>query len=93
VSVSKRLRYEVLRRDDHACRYCGHTAPDVPLTVDHVIPVALGGTDEPENLVTACKDCNAGKSWLTTTGSARSSGSRPASAAGPTRRRRSRSTC
>jgi hypothetical protein len=62
MAVSRRLRYEILRRDDHACRYCGQRAPDVPLTVDHVIPVALGGTDEPTNLVTACKDCNAGKS-------------------------------
>jgi hypothetical protein len=62
MAVSRRLRYEILRRDDHACRYCGQRAPDVPLTVDHVIPVALGGTDEPANLVTACKDCNAGKS-------------------------------
>jgi hypothetical protein len=60
--VSKRLRYEVLRRDDHACRYCGAMAPDVKLTIDHVVPVTLGGSDEPSNLVTACADCNAGKS-------------------------------
>lgn len=33
--VSKRLRYEVLRRDSHTCRYCGGAAPDVKLTVDH----------------------------------------------------------
>lgn len=60
--VSKRLRYEILRRDNHACRYCGAAAPDAKLTVDHVIPVALGGTDEPSNLVTACEPCNSGKS-------------------------------
>lgn len=59
--VSKRVRYEVLRRDNHACRYCGGRAPDVPLVVDHVTPVALGGTDEPSNLVAACRDCNSGK--------------------------------
>lgn len=61
MAVSKRLRYEILRRDQHTCRYCGASAPDVPLTVDHVLPVALGGTDEATNLVTACRDCNAGK--------------------------------
>jgi hypothetical protein len=61
MALSKRLRYEVLRRDNHTCRYCGATAPDVALTVDHVTPVALGGADEPTNLVTACRDCNAGK--------------------------------
>jgi hypothetical protein len=62
MAVSKRLRYEILRRDNHACRYCGAHAPDVELAVDHVVPIALGGTDEPTNLVTACRPCNAGKS-------------------------------
>lgn len=61
MAVSKRLRYEVLRRDNHACRYCGRTAPEVELTVDHVVPVSLGGSDDPKNLVAACRDCNGGK--------------------------------
>lgn len=61
MAVSKRLRYEILRRDKHTCRYCGSKAPDAVLTVDHVMPVSLGGSDEPNNLVAACKDCNAGK--------------------------------
>jgi hypothetical protein len=58
--VSKRLRYEILTRDNNTCRYCHAT--DTPLTIDHVTPVVLGGTDDPSNLVAACKDCNAGKS-------------------------------
>lgn len=62
MAVSKRLRYEVLRRDNHTCRYCGRSAPEVRLTVDHVVPTALGGADKPENLVAACGDCNSGKS-------------------------------
>lgn len=62
MAVTKRTRFEVLKRDGHACRYCGGKAPDVELTVDHVIPTALGGTDDPSNLVAACVDCNAGKS-------------------------------
>lgn len=62
MAVSRRLRYEVLRRDGHTCRYCGGKAPDVRLTVDHVVPVALGGSDDPSNLVAACSTCNAGKS-------------------------------
>lgn len=61
MAVSKRTRYEVLRRDNHTCRYCGGTAPDVTLTVDHVTPIALGGNDDPSNLVAACRDCNFGK--------------------------------
>lgn len=62
MAVSKRLRFEVLRRDNHQCRYCGATAPDATLTVDHVVPEALGGSDDPSNLVAACAECNAGKS-------------------------------
>ena len=64
MSVSKRTRFEVLRRDEHTCQYCGQMAPDVTLHVDHVIPVALGGSDKPDNLVTACKDCNLGKASI-----------------------------
>jgi hypothetical protein len=67
MTVTKRTRYEVLRRDEHTCRYCHAT--DQPLTVDHVIPVALGGGDDPSNLVAACKDCNAGKSSSSPDGS------------------------
>ncbi|EFG75266.1 HNH endonuclease domain protein [Mycobacterium parascrofulaceum ATCC BAA-614] len=64
MAVSKRLRFEILRRDNHTCRYCGVTAPDAKLTVDHVIPEALGGSDDPSNLVAACGDCNGGKSSM-----------------------------
>jgi len=60
--LSKRIRYEILKRDNHTCRYCGASAPDATLTVDHVTPVALGGSDDPSNLVAACRDCNYGKS-------------------------------
>ena len=60
MAVTKRTRFEVLRRDAHTCRYCRSTTNE--LTVDHVVPVALGGSDAPENLVAACRDCNAGKS-------------------------------
>lgn len=59
MAVSKRTRFEVLRRDNHTCRYC--RSADNPLTIDHVTPVALGGSDAPDNLVACCKDCNNGK--------------------------------
>jgi hypothetical protein len=36
----------------------------VKLTIDHVLPEALGGQDVPENLVTACDDCNGGKTSI-----------------------------
>ena len=61
MSVSKRTRFEVLKRDDHTCQYCGASAPDATLHVDHVMPKSLGGSNKPDNLLTACKDCNTGK--------------------------------
>jgi hypothetical protein len=62
LAVSKRLRAEILRRDSSTCQKCGAKAPDVPLVIDHVIPVALGGSDEPSNLQVLCEPCNSGKS-------------------------------
>lgn len=62
MAVSKRLRFEIFRRDGYTCRYCGRAAPEVKLVPDHIVPTALGGRDEPTNLVTSCEDCNSGKS-------------------------------
>lgn len=61
MSLSVRTRFEVFKRDRFTCAYCGKHPPDVLLEVDHVIPKAAGGSDEPDNLVTACWDCNRGK--------------------------------
>jgi len=60
--ISKALRFEVFKRDSFKCQYCGASAPDVLLHVDHIHPVAKGGTAEITNLITACVDCNGGKS-------------------------------
>lgn len=61
MAVSKRTRYLVLRRDNFCCRYCGLPAGVAQLHIDHVIPRAAGGTDDPSNLTAACADCNLGK--------------------------------
>ena len=61
-NISKSLRFDVFQRDNHTCQYCGHRSPGVELEIDHLIPVAEGGTDDFENLVTSCRDCNSGKS-------------------------------
>lgn len=59
--LSKKTRFEVFKRDSFTCQYCGKSAPDVVLEVDHIKPVSEGGTDDMLNLVTACFDCNRGK--------------------------------
>lgn len=61
-SISKKIRFEVFKRDNFACQYCGASAPDVVLHVDHIEPVAKGGDNDILNLITACAGCNAGKS-------------------------------
>jgi 5-methylcytosine-specific restriction endonuclease McrA len=49
---------ELFRRDRHMCLYCGERFPTSELTRDHVIPLAQGGCDSWENVVSACKPCN-----------------------------------
>lgn len=55
-------RYEILKRDNFTCRYCGRKAPEVELQVDHYFPRSLGGLDKEWNLVASCRACNIGKS-------------------------------
>lgn len=62
MSVGKRLRFEIFKRDGFTCRYCGATPMATVLQIEHVIPKSKGGTDDPVNLVTSCQPCNAGKS-------------------------------
>ena len=59
--LSKAVRFEVFKRDKFTCQYCGASAPDVILEVDHINPVSKGGTDDLFNLITSCRDCNRGK--------------------------------
>jgi len=60
--ISPKERWEILARDNYTCKYCGRKPPEVALVVDHVISVYADGTKEHDNLVTACQDCNSGKS-------------------------------
>lgn len=59
--LGKKMRFEVFKRDQFTCQYCGATPPSVVLECDHIVPVAKGGGNEIDNLVTACGPCNRGK--------------------------------
>lgn len=61
-TISKKLRFEIFKRDGFKCQYCGASAPDVLLDVDHIQPVSKNGTNDILNLITSCKACNSGKS-------------------------------
>ena len=60
-TLSLSIRFEVLRRDGFTCQYCGRKTPDVKLHVDHVLPWSAHGSNNIENLRTACQECNLGK--------------------------------
>ena len=60
--LSKKARFAVFMRDGFKCRYCGQMPPSVVLEVDHIMPFSKGGSDDQENLITACFSCNRGKS-------------------------------
>lgn len=60
-SLSKKVRFEVFKRDSFTCQYCGAKAPDVILEIDHIKPIFEGGTNDIMNLITSCRDCNRGK--------------------------------
>jgi len=60
-SISKKVRFEVFKRDKFICQYCGRHSPNIILEIDHVEPVSKGGSNDILNLITSCKECNRGK--------------------------------
>jgi len=64
--ISKTMKFEIFHRDDFRCYYCKRHKNELPkgvhLALDHKIPHVDGGDDSFGNLVTACSDCNGGKS-------------------------------
>lgn len=58
----ERTRLAVLDRDGWQCTYCHKPLEGRDATADHIIPKAAGGSDDPDNLVAACRRCNGIKS-------------------------------
>jgi 5-methylcytosine-specific restriction protein A len=64
------IKEAILERDHHRCQTCGARER---LQVDHILPIAKGGSSTPRNLWTLCSDCQTVKTG------------RPASSTGPRR--------
>lgn len=62
MNLSKKIRFEVFKRDGFSCCYCGKTPPQTTLEIDHIIPISKGGDHNLNNLLVSCFDCNRGKS-------------------------------
>ncbi len=62
--IAKHVRLAIYLRDDFCCSYCGTCLRERSrreIHLDHLVAREVGGTDEPENLVTACGPCNSKK--------------------------------
>jgi hypothetical protein len=59
--AGEKQRIPVLLRDGYRCRLALPGCTEIATTVDHIVPVVLGGADVPENLQAACPACNARK--------------------------------
>lgn len=58
---SNSKRFRIFQFDNFTCQYCGVSASEVKLEIDHIIPFSNGGGNEIENLITSCHSCNIGK--------------------------------
>jgi 5-methylcytosine-specific restriction endonuclease McrA len=62
VPLSRSTREFVIARDGRVCGICGDPiGRDEALDIDHVIPVALGGSDDRDNLQPSHASCNRSK--------------------------------
>jgi molybdenum cofactor biosynthesis enzyme MoaA len=61
--ISKDEWLNVMKRTNFHCAYCGvkGSKDNQPLTLDHIYPKSLGGTEHPANLVASCRRCNLAK--------------------------------
>ena len=48
----------MFKRDGYRCRECGASKDETSLEIDHIVPVARGGTNDIDNLQTLCRECN-----------------------------------
>lgn len=56
--IPRKLRHQVFQRDGYRCRECGASKDETSLEIDHIVPVAKGGTNDIDNLQTLCRECN-----------------------------------
>lgn len=59
--IRREKRLAIYIRDGFTCQYCRKNLKGLKpkyITLDHIEPVAVGGSNEASNLLTCCKSCN-----------------------------------
>ena len=58
IRIPPEVKKYVFERDRHHCQSCGKTNLEANLNIDHIIPLARGGSNDISNLQTLCHTCN-----------------------------------
>lgn len=58
IPIPIEVRKYVYQRDNYQCQSCGKPEKLAQLSIDHIIPLALGGSNDISNLQTLCLSCN-----------------------------------
>jgi hypothetical protein len=60
-AISGAVQQQIWFRDGWQCLYCGKKVPDIQVTIDHFVPLELGGDNEQHNYISACRQCQKSK--------------------------------
>lgn len=58
INIPQTVKTYVLERDNYQCQSCGKKNTKSRLNIDHIIPLATGGSNDISNLQVLCSQCN-----------------------------------
>lgn len=61
IPIPLEVRKYVYNRDNYQCQSCRKNIQETTLNIDHIIPLAKGGSNDMSNLQTLCFKCNQAK--------------------------------
>jgi 5-methylcytosine-specific restriction endonuclease McrA len=58
IKLPASVRRYILQRDNYQCQSCGKTQQQAKLQIDHIVALAVGGSNDISNVQTLCSSCN-----------------------------------